>query len=189
MSDTASVQNSRSLPIRLNNPLSEPSSTVDQQFLRLRLVSDIIALLPVQQLTEVLTIPTSQVAPIPHLPPWVMGVYNWRGEILWMIDLGHLCGLTPWYQQTICRSTHKAVVLRQNDDILSSNAAKVQMLGLVVNEVEDIEWCDSNVIQSPLSSTVTPELAPFLRGYWWKSDGDMLVFLNGAAIFEAMPRA
>ena len=188
MSDTAFVQNSRSLPIRIKNPPSEPLSTAGQQFLRLRLVSDMTALLPVQQLTEVLTIPTSQVVPIPHMPPWVVGVYNWRGEILWMVDLGHLCGLKPWYQQAICRSTHKAVVLCQRDDIISSNATKVHMLGLLVNEVEDIEWCEPSVIQSPLASTVTPELAPFLRGYWWKSDGDMLVFLDGAAIFEAMPK-
>ena len=73
--------------------------------------------------------------------------------------------------------------------MISSNIGKVQMLGLVVNEVEDIEWCDPNVIQAPLSSTVNPELALFLRGYWWKTDGDMLVFLDGLAIFEAMPRA
>ena len=189
MSDPISVQDSRSLPILLNKSQTEPLSTNEQQFLRLRLVTDMITLLPVQQLTEVLTIPTSQVVPIPHMPTWVMGVYNWRGEILWMVDLGHLCGLTPWYKQEMYRSTHKAVVLRQSDGMLSSNAAKIQMLGLVVNEVEDIEWCDPNVIQLPISSTVTPGLAPFLHGYWWKSDGDMLVFLDGSAIFEAMPKA
>ena len=189
MSDPASAPDSRSLPVPLKPSASESSSPVNQQFLRLRLVSDMITLLPVPQLTEVLTLPTSQVVPIPHMPPWVMGVYNWRGEILWMVDLGHLCGLTPWYQQTIRRSTYKAVVLRESDDMIASNTAKVQMLGLVVNEVEDIEWCDPNAIQAPLASSVTPDLAPFLRGYWWKSNGDMLVFLDGSAIFAAMPKA
>ena len=190
MSDTASAPDLRSLPVPLTSPPSDPSTTANQQFLRLQLVSDMTALLPVEQLTEVLTIPTSQVIPIPHMPTWVMGVYNWRGEILWMVDLGNLCGLTPWYRQTTNRrSAHKAVVLRQSDHLIGSNTAKVQMLGLVVNEVEDIEWCDPTLIQSPLASTVTPELAPFLRGYWWKSDGDMLVFLDESAIFEAMPKA
>ena len=188
MSDAASAPDSQLLPVPLKSPPSQSSSAVQQQFLRLQLVSDMTALLPVPQLTEVLTIPTSQVVPIPHMPPWVMGVYNWRGEILWMLDLGHLCGLTPWYQQPLRRSTHKAVVLRESDDMIAANTAKVQMLGLVVNEVEDIEICDPKGIQAPLSSAVTPELAPLLRGYWWKANGDMLVFLDGSAIFAAMPK-
>ncbi|MDJ0704292.1 MAG: chemotaxis protein CheW [Leptolyngbyaceae cyanobacterium MO_188.B28] len=189
MSAAESAPDSQLLPVPFKAASPQPSASVQQQFLRLQMVSDMTALLPVPQLTEVLTMPTSQVVPIPHMPPWVMGVYNWRGEILWMVDLGHLCGLSPWYEQPLRRSTHKAVVLRESDDMIAANTNKVKMLGLVVNEVEDIEICDPKSIQAPLSSAVTPELAPLLRGYWWKSNGDMLVFLDGSAIFEAMPKA
>ncbi|HEY9652883.1 MAG TPA: chemotaxis protein CheW, partial [Coleofasciculaceae cyanobacterium] len=72
------------------------SSSASEQFLRFHLLPNTTALLPIEQLTEVLTISRDQVVPIFHMPPWVMGVYNWRGEILWILDLGHLIGLTPW---------------------------------------------------------------------------------------------
>lgn len=159
------------------------SSQATQQFLRLYLMPDTTALLPIQQVTEVLIIPKGQIVPISHMPPWVMGVYNWRGEILWMIDMAHLVGLTPWHQQESNVSTYTAIVLQGH-----SNQAKANlMLGLIANRVEDIEWCNPDLIQSPPSSALTPELIPFLRGYWLKSNGDMLAVMDGAALMAAMP--
>lgn len=163
------------------------SSKTTEQFLRFHLVPNTTGLLPIQQVTEVLTIPNSQIVPIFQMPPWVMGVYNWRGEILWIVDLGHLVGLTPWYQQASGASAYKALVLQASNQGAPTNF-KSQMLGLVVNRIEDIEWCNPDLIQSAPSSTVTPELSQFLRGYWLKSNGDMLAILEGQAIIAAMPK-
>ncbi len=182
MSDSLSIQNSLLPP-----PNETAASTATQQFLRFHLVPDTTALLPMEQLIEVLTIPVGQIVPIFQMPPWVMGVYNWRGEILWLVDLGHLVGLTPWHQQVHSTSVYKAIVLQSNSTVAAPNASN-SVLGLVVNRVEDIEWCNTDLIQSPPSSTVTPELAPFLRGYWMKSNGDMLVVMEGQAILGAMPK-
>ncbi len=157
-----------------------------EQFLRFHLWPDTALMLPISQLTEVLTIPIGQIVPIPHMPAWVMGVYNWRGEILWMVDLGHLVGLTPWHQQTVSSSNYKAVVL--HDRSRETAKTRKQMLGLVVSRVEEIEWCNPDGIQSPPASAVTPELAPFLRGYWLKPNGEMIVTLDGEAILAAMPK-
>jgi positive phototaxis protein PixI len=165
------------------------SSKVSEQFLRFHLIPDTTALLPIQQLTEVLTIPSGQIVPIFHMPPWVMGIYNWRGEILWMVDLGHLMGLTPWHEQAFSASAYTAVVLQIRSNQATPTNVKNQMIGLVVNRVEDIEWCNPDLIRSPLSSTVTPELVPFLRGYWLKSNGEMLLVIEGQAITAAMPKA
>ena len=153
-----------------------------EQFLRFNLAPNTTALLPISNLVEVLTIPIGQIMPIPHMEGWVMGVYNWRGEILWMVDLGHLVGLTPWYQQAASYSTYKAVVLH------SPSSAQNQMLGLIVNRIEDIEWYDPDLIQFPPSEAVIPELSPFLRGCWSKSDGEMLAVFDGDAILAAMPK-
>jgi positive phototaxis protein PixI len=151
--------------------VSLPDSGV--QFLRLRLEPNQLALLPIQQLTEVLSISESQIMPIPHMPAWVMGVYNWRGEILWMIDLGQLCGLTAWHQRPLNRSTHTAIVLTSPDH-----------LGLVVNQVEDIEWCDAATIQPTPVSAVTPELEQFAKAYWWNSIHSSIAILDGQALLN-----
>ncbi len=86
-----------------------------------------------------------EIVPIPHMPPWVMGVHNWRGEILWMVDLGHLLGLTPLYQHATTHSTYTAIVINGAQQVPSRQRAGNQitgtkMLGLVVNRVEDMEW-------------------------------------------------
>ena len=182
MSDSLSVQE----PLLL--PIDSASLQASEQFLRFRLFPNTIALLPVPQLTEVLTIRSSQIVPIFHMPAWVMGVYNWRGEILWMVDLGHLVGLTPWHQQPSSASACTAIVLQTRSGRATPTNVKSQMLGLVVNRVEDIEWCNTDLIQSPPSSTVTPSLVPFLRGYWLKSDDEILPVIDGKAILAAMPK-
>lgn len=160
-----------------------------QQFLRFHLEPDTEAMIPVSQLSEVLTIALGQIVPIPHLPPWVLGVYNWRGEILWMVDLGHLLGLTPWHQQSTRRSHYRTIIL--NGDIGYNEKQRKsgfksqdrnQMLGLVVNQVEDIEWCNPDDIQSPPTASVSAKLIPYLRGFWVKPNGDIITTLDGQSI-------
>lgn len=182
------MSNSLSVPDPSLTAIDSPTTSASEQFLRFYLEPDTTALLPIQQLTEVLTIPIGQVVPIFNLPAWVMGVYNWRGEILWMVDLNHLVGLTPWYRQASSASVHRAVVLRIRAKHTTSTSVKGQMLGVVVNRVEDIEWCNPDWIQSPPSSSVTSELVPFLRGYWLKPNDEKLMVLDGEAIMAAMPK-
>ncbi|MEB3190765.1 MAG: chemotaxis protein CheW [Snowella sp.] len=163
-----------------------------QQFLRFYLEPDMVAMLPVMQLSEVLTIALGEIVPIPHLPPWVMGVYNWRGEILWMVDLGALLGLTPWHQQMAStRSYYRALIL--NGAISVKQTEKVyrgqnsnQMLGLVVTRVEDIEWCNTDELQSPPAASVSTQLIAYLRGFWVKPSGDVVVALDGQSIVAKM---
>ncbi|WP_107667645.1 chemotaxis protein CheW [Cyanothece sp. BG0011] len=162
-----------------------------EQFLRFQLVPDTTLLLPVTQLTEVITIPLGQIVPIPQMPSWVMGVYNWRGEILWIIDLGELLGLTPWHQQPRVTPIYRTMVLHSGKLSSSQKAAKAHRhhIGAVVSGVDDIQWCNPNDIQSPPGSAVNSGLAPFLRGYWLAPGGDMVVVLDGEAILAGMPTA
>ncbi len=155
-----------------------------EQFLRFFLIPETWAMLPVSQVTEVLTLPVSQVVPIPQMPHWVMGVYNWRGEVLWIIDLGLLLGLKP---QISISSTCRAIVLHPTLHHSGKMRSRSQMLGLIVNKVEDIEWCNPDKIQSPPASAITPGFAPFLRGYWLQEDNEMWVVLDGESILAAMP--
>lgn len=172
------------------NPLglqqkAETTTVVGQQFLRFHLFPDTTVLLPVTQMIEVLTIPVNHIVPIPNMPTWVMGVYNWRGEILWNIDLGSLLALTPLYQQAITRANYTTIVLVSRQKLAGKNQITGRKaIGVVVDRVEDMEWCNTDLIQSPPQSSITPEIAPFLRGYWLKPNGEMLMVLDGEAIIN-----
>ncbi|BAQ65450.1 chemotaxis protein CheW [Geminocystis sp. NIES-3709] len=158
-----------------------------QQFLRFVLLPDTNLMVSLSEIAAVLKIPFGQIIAIPEMPSWVMGVYNWRGEIVWMIDLGQLLGFTPWYQQSGIVSNHKAVVIHPTSQD-RKNRTSGDLVGLVVSDVNDIELCNTNDLHSPPASAVNSELAPFLRGYWIKENGDIIVTIDGDAIFAAMPK-
>ena len=83
-----------------------------QQFLKFYLQSNLSLVIAIQQsksvnerVTELMNIPIDRVVPMPHLPSAVMGVYNWRGEILWIVDFSRLLGLkierSPHYNRSL----------------------------------------------------------------------------------------
>jgi positive phototaxis protein PixI len=163
-------------------------STTEIQFLQLYLDSNLPVLLPVHQLIEIITIPLGQIVPIFHMPAWVMGVYNCRGEVLWMIDLNHLLGLTPWYQQVEYGSKHTAIILKVYAQDGQSGDEKEPVLGLVVNRAEGMISCHLDAIKREFEwSNITSKLKPFLQGYWQDSMDKSHLILNGAAIMQAMP--
>lgn len=162
---------------------------VGEQFLRLYLDSETGALLPITQLTEVLNVPCSQVMPIPHMHSWMMGVYNWRGEILWLVDLAHLVGITPLYQQALTSSSHTVIVLEAPVEKTDSTGSDRQTLGLVINQVGNIENCNPNLIKHISLAAINTRLEAFLRGYWCKSDDEMLAVFHLDAIWEAISQA
>lgn len=176
--------------ISLGSATAEAGAKEQQQYLRFHLAPDLNAALPVEQMTEVFTVSTTKVVPIPHMPAWVIGVYNWRGEILWLVDLGYLLGGTPLYQQASSRSLYTAIIInsQQPGTRQGGSTAGKKTLGLAVNRVEDMEWFNSDLIQSPPESAVNAALVPFLRGYWLKNNGEIVVVLDGNSIIAGMPK-
>jgi positive phototaxis protein PixI len=166
------------------------SRVSEEQFLRFCLEPEIKLMLPVGQITEVLKIGVGQIVPIPQMPSWVMGVYNWRGNILWMVDLGHLIGFNSWYEQGVNTSNYTAIVIAPNrTDRSQVGENQLLSLGAIVTRVEDIEWCNTDLIQSPPASSVTQALAPFLRGYWLDRHEEMILVIDGKAVIAGMPQA
>ncbi|MDR9403049.1 MAG: chemotaxis protein CheW [Halothece sp. Uz-M2-17] len=165
-------------------PTTDSEQTRTESLIRFHLVPDTTALLTISQLSEVLKVDTRQLVPLPKLPSWVMGIYNWRGEILWVVDLGGLLGLTPLPEQPLATTRLPLLVLRAQDE-----AGNRKNLGLIVENVEGITRIDPSSIQSPPESTFTPELSRVLRGYSLTSDGEMLMVLSAEAIFAQMPNS
>ena len=43
-------------------------------------------LIPSEQVIEIVSLTLSQISPVPDIESPVMGIYPWRGEILWVMD-------------------------------------------------------------------------------------------------------
>jgi positive phototaxis protein PixI len=181
-------------PSNLSNLFSPASPSVltgqaldsnSLQYLKFQLYPDTKAMLPIAQITEVLKIQFRQIMPIPQMPAWVMGVYNWRGDILWMIDLGQLLGLDSWYQHQHERLLHTAIVLSPGRE---DNHEQQIHLGLMVAGIDDLAICNGEEIQGTVGFSLDHLASSFLIGYWLNSSGEMILALDGQAIAAAMPK-
>ena len=156
-----------------------------KQFLRFYLEPKITIMLPIDRVTEVLKFSLNKIVPIPQMPLWTMGIYNWRGEILWTVDLGHLLGLHTWQEQQIDLSYATALIISSSNSLKAKGLEK-KSLGLIIKDVEDIEWCDPSSIKPSPPSAITPALAPFITGYWLKTGSEVIFALDGDSIINTM---
>ena len=156
-----------------------------KQFLRFHLEPETNIMLPIEQVTEVLKISLTNIVPIPQMSTSIMGVYNWRGEILWTVDLGHLVGLNAWQEQRINPVNATVIILSYPNGSKTKGIHK-KNLGLIINSVEDIEWCALDSIQSPPNKAIANTLAPFVTGYWLKPGGEMILVFDGNYLINSI---
>ncbi|KAM3095107.1 chemotaxis protein CheW [Phormidesmis sp. 146-35] len=125
-----------------------------QRLLRFQLGTEDSVLLPLGQITEILKIDGSEILPVPDMPGCVMGICNWRGEMLWLIDFNDFAGYPSPFQPEQ-RATSIAVIVAQINH---------QSIGLGVQQVHDIELQDLRHLQPTTLGLFAPQLLPLVQG-------------------------
>lgn len=87
-----------------------------QQYLTLYLTDDQEGLLPTDNMVEILSLDLDKILTIPDTPKEVLGVFNWRQQILWLIDLPALLWLTPLSGQKKAK-INLVVVKNKNENL------------------------------------------------------------------------
>ncbi len=152
----------------LSHPPSQPSIQTEQ-FLTFSLPTN-LAILPTRNLTEVLTLSAQQIVPIPDLDRSIVGVCNWRGEVLWLVDLNAVLNGEPL--PPLQGSHYSAIIMHHNG----------QTLGLIVSQVTQMVWCSTAEIQDLPHTKAKSETSPFIQGYWISPQSDTFLVLNAAEI-------
>lgn len=159
-----------------------------RQFLRFSLAVGITFVVEIDRVAELANIPCDRVVPIPHLPPAVTGVYNWRGEILWIVDLAVLLDIAvPLSSQ---RTLLPLVIIgdeAKNPQSRKTSAFDGQStltIGAIVSEIAEIEWIDPARILSPLPESLSSNLSSWVRGWVEASAGEIWLVLDDRSIFE-----
>ncbi|NEO15994.1 MULTISPECIES: chemotaxis protein CheW [Moorena] len=125
------------------------------RLLRFPLGKDDSVLLPLEQITEIIRVNLPEVLLVPEMPSCILGIGNWRSEMLWLVDLNQLVGYPPLSKLGQVSVSPVAIVVQVND----------QSLGLVVSHVNDIELHELEQLQPPTPGLFPPKLLPFLLGY------------------------
>lgn len=154
--------------LTLDEPL--PPET-RQRLLRFPLDEQDSALLPLDQIAEIIRVNVAEILPVPEMPSCIFGICNWRGEMLWLVDLNNLLGGLPLSQARQMLTSAVAMVIQ----------VESQFLGLVVQQVNDIELHDLKQLQLAATGLFPPKLSPFVLG---ALPGDNGIVLDVTAISQ-----
>jgi len=160
---------------RVNSPTTiiKNSPPVGEKFLRFQLGEEGIALLPLNIIKQVMQVSVAEILTVPQMPACVLGIYNWRGEMLWIVDIGKFMGFPNLATGGVENLMTIAIQVQE------------QYLGLVVQQINDIELHDVNQINMPSLGLFSPEILPYLQGYLIGANKEVLMVLNGDAIAQA----
>ena len=149
--------------------------TTEEKFLSFNLGVKNTAIISLQNVTEILPVSLNEVCCVPQMPPCVFGIYNWRGEMLWLIDLEEMLGYLPYSYGSSFVSKMMAIILQKEG----------KSLGLLVRQIMDIEEFNLNQMKPPSPELVSQEIAPLLQGYFINSSEEMIVSLDASAILQS----
>lgn len=137
---------------------SESTSTpaAGKKFIIFQLGANEKAAMPLETIIEVLPIAVASILPVPEVPASVLGLSNWRGEMIWWVDLEYLLGMEPIATDTSIPSEQMAMVMKVED----------KSLGILIRNLIDIEELDPKQMKSPNPGLFPSELMPFLEGYF-----------------------
>ncbi len=146
-----------------------------EKFLSFNLGVSDTAVISLQHITEVLQVSLPEICGVPQMPSSVLGIYNWRGEMLWLVDLEAMLGYPPISQGSNLLSRMMAIVLEN----------KGKYLGLLVRQLIDIEWLDTKEMKLATAELFYPKISPFLQGYFINDSEEIIFNLDATTIIQA----
>ncbi|AKG22652.1 chemotaxis protein CheW [Calothrix sp. 336/3] len=146
-----------------------------QKYLQLRFGEEYLAILDLEEITEVFQFSLAEVCPVPQVHESILGIHNWRGEMLWLIDIERMCGYPSLAHKQDLLAKMMIVVIHH----------QYNHLGLLVREVIDIDSLDFTGIKSPDRSLFSHQIVDVMGGYFIQESGNILIKLDGAAIINS----
>ncbi len=131
-------------------PLQNPEGDL---YLRFFVESGDEFALPAMGIREVLSLLPSQITPVPNVSPLLMGVLNFRGQVIWVSDVGQFLGSAKLLN---AERAEISIIVIESQDL---------MVGLAVEQVRGMEWLSLDTLVPP-SNSVIDSISPFLKGEW-----------------------
>ncbi len=151
-------------------PTRRSTRTTGDLFLRFQLDSQTSAVVPMQETQEAIVLPAERVSIVPNLPAPVLGLFNRRSNLLWLVDLPQILGLEP-----IDRHVHSY-------DIALLKVGQTP-LAVAVKSIQGVVRFDRENIESPIGS-FNPAFTPYLSG-WILQEKELILVLDPAAIINS----
>lgn len=150
-----------------------PSSREGELCLRFAVASGNEFAIPAAGVREVMSVYLDRITPIPNASPFFLGTYNWRGQVIWIADLGQFLG-----DRVLVNTDRNEISLLIVED-------RDLVMGFAVEGVANTEWLDIDRIVSDAS--LPPAMSGFVRGVYITADPEQseLRLLDRVAILRS----
>ncbi|MFQ3614196.1 MAG: chemotaxis protein CheW [Cyanobacteriota bacterium] len=164
-------------------PEREPERT--ERYLQFQ-VGQLSLLMSLQQLREVLSISPERILPVPDMSPLWLGLFSWRSEAMWLLDLPHLLGGSPFRRGEQGRAS---VLLAEGQDgsVSAPSGHQDLMFGLRVDSVQTLFSFPPERILPLSLDVVHPAQKHLFQGYFLSEAGQPLLILDAQAIAQSLP--
>ncbi len=133
-----------------------------------------IALLDAEVVTEVITISAEDILPVPQMFYCVLGIYSWRSEMLWIVDLENLLGYPPPLSKEATNRELLVMVVQFQG----------QSIGLVVSGIDNLIELDLQQFKPSSPELFSEDVLPFLHGYFTSQNNDIVMLIDAEEIFH-----
>ena len=102
---------------------------------------------------EVMSVYFDRITPIPNASLFFLGTYNWRGQVIWVADLGQFLG--------------DGVLVNTNQNEVSVLIVEEQelVMGFAVHTVANTEWLDLSQMLPP-DRSIPSTMSSFIKGVY-----------------------
>ncbi|AFZ37546.1 CheW protein [Stanieria cyanosphaera PCC 7437] len=145
-----------------------------ERFLKFSLNTEINALVSLSDLRGVVDVTLKEILPVPQIAEFLLGIMNWQGEAIWIIDLANLLGAVHWSRRSPMPQSGMVLLVE-----LENHNHKI---GLLVEQIKGIEIYERQFCCSVSQLSSLEPLHGFLQGYFLDADGNSLMLLDVRAI-------
>ena len=156
------------------NPVKTVSSREGELCLRFDVPSGNEFALAASGVREVMSVYLDRITPIPNTSPFFLGTYNWRGQVIWVADLGQFLGDQVLVNTDI---SEISILIVEEQELV---------MGFAVHTVANTEWLNVNQNLSA-EREIPAAMKPFIKGVYATSGSDTpeLRLLDQVAILRS----
>lgn len=149
------------------------------QYLCIEVNQTLETILSTDDLDEVITLEYRKILQIPGMPTVVAGVFQWHGEIIWLIDIAYLMGFNPLLSTGYNQEKFRVVKVKYKDNYL----------GILVQKVGNLINVETKNITLLKQKKVNSSLAKFVKGTCTNSAGEKMMIVDIEKIIQYLEKA
>lgn len=139
-----------------------------ERFLQFSLQAGVNGLIPLADLQGTIEVAIQDILPVPQVVEFWLGIVNWQGEAIWIVDLAGLLGASHWCQKEPITTSGMVILMK----------VEHHTIGLLVEQVKSIETYDRQLCLPVAEINSADKLRSLVKGYFLDEYGEPSMLLD-----------